>query len=91
MAVIKPIKHLVIEIHFREMLDFDNAMEKIRNSVRLGVQESKEVKRFSRFEHGMCYLKEFDCRIEEIDGVEHFIIPSKMNKEAQHNIEKIHA
>jgi hypothetical protein len=65
-------------MEFRDMRDFDTAMEQIRKQVRTGVQESKQVQDHVRFEYGMCYLQEFDCRIENINGVEHIVIPSKM-------------
>jgi hypothetical protein len=76
----KPVKHLVIEMEFRNIRDFEIAMEQIKRQVRIGIQESKEVRDYLRFEYGLCYLKEFDCRIENINGVDCYVIPSKMNK-----------
>ncbi|MFT6442496.1 MAG: hypothetical protein ACJASM_002042 [Salibacteraceae bacterium] len=80
MSQAKAVKHLVIELEYIEMSDFDEAISAIRKRIKVGVQESKDVKDKLRFEYGLCFLQEFDCRIENINNQECIVIPSKMNK-----------
>lgn len=80
MQLEKPMKHVIIEIHFRYMRDFRMTMTNLKNQITSGVQESKGTLPHLKFEHGLCYLKEFDYKEETIDGKECVVIASKMNK-----------
>lgn len=76
----KPVKHLVIEIQYRDNVDLENVLTKIRSKVRSGTPEHKDTKANFKYEYGLCYLQEFDCRIEIINEKECMVIPSKINQ-----------
>jgi hypothetical protein len=80
MGKVREVKLLTIGIQYRTAAELKQAMLEIESRTFAGEQTSKVIRNEYKFDYTMRYLKEFDYRIENINGNDCMVIPSRMNK-----------
>ena len=82
------VKNLNINLRFRTYSDLCTQLNLIKHHAKNGVDKFKRSSGETKTEYEMNYLNEFSFEIEEIDGKQIMVIPSKMNKQIVYRTHK---